>query len=176
MKKLVSFLVLSFLMVAVLFTGVCRAGQFDRIISPADVERITGLSGIKQVPRAPLDKFRNGDLNFSLANGQPVLMIQFRPVRVYDTNVFDNLKNDAGYYKAPVKGIGEQAFTSPAFAPQFSVNFRKGNLFAVVTTNVDPNDKNKAVLKMDHLIALAKLVDSRMSLPSTVAMKRPAAR
>jgi hypothetical protein len=176
MKKFVSFLVLSFLMVAVLNTGVCLAGQFDRIISPADVEQITGLSGIKQVPRAPLDKFRNGDLNFSLANGQPVLMIQFRPVRVYDTNVFDYLKNDAGYYKAPVQGIGDQAFTSPAFAPQFSVNFRKGHLFAVVTTHVDPNNKNRTVLNIDHLIALAKLVSSRMSMPSTVAMERPATR
>jgi len=137
-------------------------GKFDHIITVAEVESIAGLTGVMQVPREPLNKFRNGDLNFVLKDEQPVLMIQFRPVLVFDTNVYENLKSDSGYFKAPVQGIGEEAFTSPAFAPQFSINFRKGKYFAVVTTHVDPRDKTKTVLKMDHLIALAKLIVSRM--------------
>ncbi len=176
MKKLVSFFVLSFLIVATVAVGEGSAAQFDNIITAADVEQITGMAGVKQVPRQPLDKFRNGDLNFALASGEPVLMVQFRPVQVFDTNVFEYLRTDSGYYKAPLRGIGEQAFTSPAFAPQFAVNFRKGHLFAVVTTHVDPRDHSKTVLKMDHLVTLAKLIASRMSIPNTVAMETTSAR
>jgi len=133
------------------------AGQYDHIITAADVEKITGLTGVKQVPREALNKFRNGDLNFVLANDQPILMVQFRP-----SFIFDQMKSDSGYYKAAVPGIGEEAFTSPSFEPQFSINIRKGHYMAVVTTHVDPKDKAKTVLKMDQLNALAKLVASRM--------------
>jgi len=156
MKKLLV-AALSFLVMASLAGRVSAAGQFDHIITTADVEKITGLKGVKQVPREPLNKFLNGDLNFVTGSSQPLLMIQFRPVFV-----FDDMKADSGYYKAPLQGIGEEAFTSPAFAPQFSVNFRKGNYIAVVTTDIDPRDKKKTGLSMDQLIALAKLVASRM--------------
>jgi hypothetical protein len=133
------------------------AGQYDHIIAAADVEKITGLTGVKQVPREPLNKFKNGDLNFVGSNNEPILMIQFRPLFV-----FDAMKADGGYFKAPLQDVGEEAFTSPAFDPQFSVNFRKGNYIAVVTTHIDPKDKSKTVLKMDQLIALAKLIAQRM--------------
>jgi len=132
-------------------------GKFDHIITAADVEKLTGLSGVKQVPREPLNKFRNGDLNFVTKDDQPILMIQFRPAYV-----FDAMKADTGYFKAAVAGIGESAFSSPAFDPQFSINLLKGSTAAVVTTHVDPKDKTKIVLKMDQLVAIAKLVASRM--------------
>jgi len=137
--------------------SVAATGQFDHIISAADVEKITGLTGVKQVPREQLNKFRNGDLNFVLGNDQPILMVQFRP-----SFIFDQMKSDSGYFKAIVPGIGEEAFTSPSFDPQFSINIRKGQYMAVVTTHVDAKDKTKVVLKMDQLNALAKLVASRM--------------
>jgi len=156
MKKFLVIAV-SFLIVAAWGGKVSAAGQFDHIISAADVEKLTGLKGVKQVPREPLNKFRNGDLNFVMSNDQPLLMIQFRPAFV-----LDDMKADSGYYKAPLKGIGDEAFTSPAFAPQFSVNFQKGSYVAVVTTVIDPRDNKKTVLTMDQLIALAKLVASRM--------------
>jgi hypothetical protein len=68
------------------------AGQYDHIITAADVEKITGLAGVKQVPREPLNKFRNGDLNFVQGNEKPILMIQFRPAFI-----FDQMKADSGY-------------------------------------------------------------------------------
>ena len=72
------------------------------------------------------------------------------------------MKSDSGYYKTSLPGIGEEAFTSPSFDPQFSVNLIKGNHVAVITTHIDGQDRKKTVLKMEHLIALAKLVAARM--------------
>ena len=156
MKKLLG-LTLSFLIVFGMVAPVLATGQFDHILTIAHVEKATGLSGIKQVPREPLNKFRNGDLNFVLPDGTPLLMIQFRPAFM-----FDAMKADSGYFKTPISGIGEEAFTSPAFDPQFSINLHKGHYVSVVTTNVDPKDKTRTVLNMDKLIAIAKLVASRM--------------
>lgn len=132
------------------------AAQFDNIISAADVEKVTGMKGVKEVPRDRTSKFKNGDLNF-IVNNQPILMIEFRPAFA-----FDAMKADSGYYKTAMQGIGEEAFTSPAFDPQFSVNFRKGRYVAVITTHIDSKDKKRTILSMDHLVSLAKLVASRM--------------
>jgi hypothetical protein len=156
MKKIFGALI-SFLIVVSFAESVCSAGQFDRIISASEVEKITGLTGIKQVPRDPKDKFRNGDLNFVGKHDEPLVMLQFRP-----SFVVDAMKSDSGYFKASLQGIGDEAFSSPAFDPQFSVNFVKGNYLAVVTTDIDPKDKKKTVLTMDQLVSIAKLVASRM--------------
>ena len=149
--------VVSLLVLAGIVAPVFAEGQFDHIISAADVEKATGLTGVKQVPRVKLDKYRNGDLNFVTRDDQPLLMIQFRPLFL-----FDQMKADPGYAKAALAGVGEAAFTSPAFDPQFAVNFVKGGHFAIVTTHVDPKDKAKTVLKLDQVIAVAKLVASKL--------------
>jgi len=62
MRKLIV-AVVSLLVIAGLVAPVFAEGQLDHIISAADVEKATGLAGVKQVPRVKLDKFRNGDLN-----------------------------------------------------------------------------------------------------------------
>jgi hypothetical protein len=137
--------------------GKTAAGQFDNIISSAEVEMVTGLTGVKQVPRDRTSKFKNGDINFIASGDRPVLMIEFRPVFV-----FEAMKADSGYFKKSIPGLAEEAFTSPAFDPQFSVNLRKGKYVAVITTHIDPKDKKSTVLSLDHLTSLAKLVASRM--------------
>ena len=145
---------MSLAIMAGLSATVYAEGQFDHVITTADVEKLTGLKGVKQVPREKLNKFRNGDLNFVLSDDKPLLMIQFRP-----GYVFEAMKADS---KASIPGVGEEAFSSPAFDPQFSVNFLKGNYYAIVTTHVEEKDKTKTVLNMDQLIAIAKLVASKM--------------
>lgn len=156
MKRTVM-IALAVIVVAVLIAPVFASGKFDNLITTSDVERATGLTGVKQVPREQQNKFRNGDINFISRDGQPLLMIEIRP-----DFVLDAMKADSGYFKAPVNGLGVEAFTSPAFDPQFSINLHKGNYVTVVTTHVDPKDKTKTVLKMDQLIAIAKIVAERM--------------
>lgn len=161
MKQRLVFLMSVAFILAAEIAGV--AGQFDNVLSVADVEKATGLSGVKQVPRNKAvdgiteNKFLTGDINFVRADNQPILMVQFRPLFI-----LEQLKSDAGYVKAQLQGLGEEAFTSPAFDPQTTVNFKKGNYVVVIATHIDPKDKTKTILKMDQVISLAKIVASRM--------------
>lgn len=161
-KKL--FFALCFLLVAALsISMVTAAGKFDNIITTADVEKATGLSGLKQVPRQKAvngitaNKFLTGDINFVRADNQPIIEVQFRP-----SFAFDQFKGDNGFIKAPVAGVGEEAYTGPSFDPQTNVNFVKGGYYVAVSTHIDPKDNNKAVLPIDKVIAVAKLIAARM--------------
>ena len=134
-----------------------KAGKFENILNAQDVERATGISGIKQVPRQPLSNFMNGELNFISRDGSPLLMVQIRPDYMYEA-----LKADTGYFRSTVSGLGDDAFTSPSFDPQFSVNVRKGHYVMVITTNIDPKDKKRTLLGMDQLLKIANVVDQRL--------------
>jgi hypothetical protein len=150
-------------LVLVLPVNRTQAGQFDNIITAADVEKATGLSGVKQVPRQKAvdgitqNKFLTGDLNFIRSDSQPIIEVQFRP-----SFAFDQFKGDSGFIKAPVPGLGDEAYTSPAFDPQTTVNFKKGAYFVAVSTHIDPRDKKRSVLKIDQVIAVARIIASRM--------------
>jgi len=158
-----SLLVIGLCLVIGLQANSAKAGQFDNIVSAADVEKATGLTGVKQVPRQKAvegiteNKFLTGDINFVRSDNQPILEVQFRP-----SFAFDQFKGDSGFIKAPVPGLGEEAFTSPSFDPQTTVNFKKGAYFVAVSTHVNPKDKTKPVLKIDQVIAIAKTIASRM--------------
>jgi hypothetical protein len=162
MKRLLLLLVCAFVVIGTL-DRVNASGKFDNIISASDVEKITGLSGLKQVPRqkavngVTANKFLTGDINIVRPDNQPIIEVQFRP-----SFAFKQFKGDAGFIKAPVPGLGDEAYTGPSFDPQTTVNFVKGGYYVSVSTNVDPRDKTKALLKIEHVIAVAKLIASRM--------------
>jgi hypothetical protein len=162
MKKWLLLAVCSILVVS-FFGGVNASGKFDNIITAADVEKTIGISGLKQVPRqkavdgVTANKLLTGDINFVRSDDQPVIAVQFRP-----SFAFDQFKGDTGFIKSPVAGLGEEAYTGPSFDPQTNVNFVKGGYYVSVSTNVDPKDKNKAMLKIDQLIAVAKVIATRM--------------
>lgn len=150
-------------LVAGIFSMVTASGRFENIISASDVEKATGLKGLKQVARQKAvdgitgNKLLTGDINFVLADGQPVIAVQFFP-----SFAFDQFKGDSGFIKAPVAGIGDEAYTGPSFDPQTSVNFVKGGMYVTVATHIDPRDRKKAVLPIDQVIAVAKVLAARM--------------
>jgi hypothetical protein len=158
-----SFLVCGLCLVICLQEGSAMAGKFDNIVSAADVAKATGLSGVRQVPRQKAvegitgNKFLTGDLNFVRSDNQPILEVQFRP-----SFAFDEFKGDSGFIKAPVAGLGDEAYTGPSFDPQTTVNFKKGAYFVAVSTHVNPRDRTRAVLNIDQVIAIARTIASRM--------------
>ena len=162
MKK-VLFAVVALVLVAGLLSVVTASGKFDNIINTADVEKATGLKGLKQVPRQKAvdgiteNKFLTGDINIVRADNLPVITVQFRP-----SFAFDQFKDDSGFIKAKVPGIGDEAYTGPSFDPQTSVNFVKSGYFVAVATNIDPKDRKKAVLPIDQVIAVAKIIAARI--------------
>jgi len=150
-------------LVVSIFGAVTASGKYENIISTSDVEKATGLTGLKQVPRQKAvdgvtgNKYLTGDINFVQANDQPIMVVQFLP-----SFAFDQFKGDSGFIKAQVQGIGDEAYTGPSFDPQTSVNFVKGGTYVTVSTLIDPRDKKKAVLPIEQVIAVAKVIAARI--------------
>ena len=142
---------------------VTASSRYENIISIIEVEKATGIKGLKQVPRQKAvggitgNKELTGDINFVQANDQPVIAVQFLP-----SFAFDEFKGDSGFIKAQVQGIGDEAYTGPSFDPQTSVNFVKGGTYVTVSTLIDPRDKKKAVLPIEQVIAVAKVIAARI--------------
>jgi hypothetical protein len=137
----------------------------DKLVTPADVEKISGLTGIKLVPRDP-SKGAGGDLNFATQDDSLVLM-----VLVSGSSLYKQSKEETGYFHADVSGIGDEAFDGPAdaknyFAPPggkadpFLLAFRKGTSMVTMSSFLGPDQK--AYFSQEKLRELAKLVASRM--------------
>ena len=87
-----------------------------------DVEKITGLQGVKLVPADP-SKGAGGDLNFADKDGKLILMVN----RMLSSDMlYSQTKNMKGSVKADISGVGDAAFTGPAGMLQYFVSFKKG--------------------------------------------------
>jgi hypothetical protein len=128
---------------------------FEKYLTGADIEKATGMKGIKPIPRGSAAG-AGGDLNFTDGSGELILMIQFADV-----------KNFAGfkskYAKGAVSGVGEQAIqggSMPGMADNL-LAFTKGAHCVVLTAFGDFINK-KVYLTIDQLTALGKLIASRL--------------
>ena len=127
-------------------------GQQDKYLSVADVEKVTGLSGIRQVPR---NAEADGDLNFARQDGKIILSVS-----IYPASAYASAKSSKEGFKSTVKGIGEEAFIGPADGPPFSIlAFRKGANMVIINTELESGSTR---LTMEQLTAIAKLMASRM--------------
>lgn len=156
-KTILGFLVIIALL-AVSFPVLAGKGTYDKYITKADIEKVSGVTGIKLVPYEPSEG-AGGDLNFADSQGNLVLMVLFKDALNYDQS-----KALKGYVKATITGIGDTAFTGPAKDPQYMVYFKKGTRSVSLNTyfNLTGTGKNPTMLTMDQLITLAKLVASRL--------------
>ncbi len=144
-----------------LCVGLCQAlpvraqGAYDKYLSAADVEKATGLSGIRLIPRGSAAG-AGGDLNFANDAGDLILMVQFAEARN-----FAGLK--AKYGKGAVAGVGDQAIEGGSMPgmPDNLVAFTKGTHCVVLTAFGDFVNK-KVYLTIDQLTALAKTIASRL--------------
>ena len=130
-------------------------GSFDKYLTPADVEKATGMGGVRLIPRGSAAG-AGGDLNFADGSGELVLMVQFT-----DAKNFAAFK--AKYAKGAVSGVGDQAFeggSMPGMADNL-VAFSKGTHCVVLTAFADFVNK-KVYLTVDQLTALGKVIASRL--------------
>lgn len=157
-KALWGLMVTTMLLIAAL-PIMAAAGQYNKYLTVPDVEKVSGLSGIKIVPYDP-SQGAGGDLNFATVDGELVLMANF-----LDGSNFKRYKNKPRYIKAPVAGVGEEAYSGPKNDPQSVLIFRKSIYCVTLGTflNMSGNAKSPTtMLTMDQLIALGKLVASRL--------------
>lgn len=72
--------------------------EYDKYLTVADIQKVTGLTGIKQVPRDP-QKGAGGHLNFADDKGNMILLASF-----LTAEEFDFYKSEEGLVKEEMPG------------------------------------------------------------------------
>ena len=141
------------------WTPLARAAEspYAKYLTVADVEKISGFTGIKAVERNPMQGF-DGDLNFAKADGKMVVTAKF-----YDANWYAGSKQNKDQIKAMVPDIGEEAYIGPGFMdPQYTLTFLKGQHCVFLSTALVAGDPIKTALTLDQLKDIGKLIASRL--------------
>ena len=87
-----------------------KAAPGGQYLTVQDVEKITGLHGVKLVP-PDASKGAGGDLNFADKDGKLILMVN----RNLSSDMFySQTKNMKDTVKADITGLGDAAFIGPA--------------------------------------------------------------
>jgi hypothetical protein len=127
-----------------------------KYLTPADVEKVAGITGVKVVAKNP-SKGAGGDINF--ADGKGLILM----VNVGSAKWFANMKTSRNY-RGPVGGLGDEAFDGPSteiMATLYQLGFRKSDNAALLTTYLVPGDPPTARLSQDQLKQLAAIAVSR---------------
>ena len=124
-------------------------------ITIQDMEKVTGLTGLKVAPSDP-SKGAGGDHNFADSAGNLVLMTQ----KMSGRTMYEGNKKMKSYVKGPVPGVGDEAFNGPPGDYPYFLFFLKGDTSVSLATYFGKGGKTR--ISMEKLIELAKLIASRI--------------
>lgn len=133
-----------------------QSTEYDKYLTVADIQKVTGLTGIKQVPRDP-KKGAGGHLNFADGKGHMLLLASF-----LTAEEFDFYKSEEGLVKEKIPGLGDEAFSGPATGTPYMLVMREGAKGVALSTFFETAEMTATRLSMDHLISLGKIVLSRL--------------
>jgi hypothetical protein len=145
-------------------------GPYSRLLSAAEVERVTGLTGIRQVARGFALTPRvqtQGDLNF-VRSDTLVVFINIGTAEALYRPAHDGFKDPTTgkmttLVHTPVPGIGDEAFDAPTGAEQLLLYVRKGSQAVVVASAVGgAYPRSRQMVSQPQLRELAKIILSRM--------------
>jgi hypothetical protein len=134
-------------------------------VTPADIEKATGLTGVHLVPATAPGSVPGRD-NYADASGKVVLWFQsipgplFARAKAQPAKTMSGIEVEPKLYHAAVDGLGDEAFDSPDGKVQHALYVRKGDSAFGVISNVGAS--GKPVVSMEQLKALAKTIVSRM--------------
>lgn len=128
----------------------------DPRLTVADVEKGSGLSGVKQVAPGSMTG-AGGDLNFVGPDGQLILMVKFATASLYDAT-----KKNQTVFHAVVPDIGDEAFDAPPGAMQYVLYVKKGTKAVSVTSFISTSRPYAPKLTLDQLKAIARVVLTRV--------------
>jgi hypothetical protein len=139
-------------------SGVTVNPAYAKLLTPADVSKVTGLSGVKLIPADP-SKGAGGDLNFGLPDGKQILLANFQ-----DAKYYNQTKAMKDSYGGEVQGIGDEAFIGKVMGMESILCFRKGARSVALSSFVDTGKgwTGKPYLNQQQLRQLAALILSRM--------------
>jgi hypothetical protein len=162
MKSITALLVLAFAAV------VSAQATSDKRLTTTDVEKVSGVTGVKLVPRGS-QVGAGGDLNFARPDGKLLLMVNFGPAALY-MKAKTQKEIEVGGQKYPmelfahaVPGVGDEAFASPPGKVQYVIYARKGNNAITVSTYYPPGggEAAKPLLTEAQLKQVAQIIFSR---------------
>ncbi|MGD0589590.1 MAG: hypothetical protein ABSA44_02170 [Bacteroidota bacterium] len=128
-----------------------------KLLSIADVEKVTGIQGLKMVPKDP-SKHMIGDLNFVKPDGKRLLSIVFE---IVDLKAFAQTKQSSSFkslYSGPVKGIGDEAFDGPPKMTPYYLSVRKGTHWITISTSLDVSKGMKPILTQEQLKKITEII------------------
>ena len=130
-----------------------ESGPFDKFLTIDDVQKITGLKGVKQIQKGSDPE---ADLKFTRQDGVVILSATFLP-----TSAYAGAKSSATGFKSLIPGVGEEAFVGPASGPPlYILVFRKGAYTVMLNTELEGQKSTR--LAIDQVVAIAKIIASRM--------------
>jgi hypothetical protein len=135
--------------------------RYELILSPQDVERVTGQGGLRLVPKDPLVG-ANGILNFARFRGPVILTLTGEDV---DEAAFAKIKHSVAFqsmYAFQFKELGDDAYEGPAQNGNLYVlSFQKGAHWVTLTSGLSRRS-GKPFLSMEQLRELAAVVLDRL--------------
>ena len=151
-------------MTLILFFILCFTSLSNRVIVESenlltvdDVEKATGMKGIKLIPRNPAIG-AGGDLSFALEDNTMLLIVAIQNVSMYT-----EWKKQEGFFYAAVSGIGDEAFEGPSFGEhRYVLIFRKGENAISLSSFFNMEARGKPFLSQEQLRELAKIMISRL--------------
>jgi len=131
--------------------------DFSSFLTVDDVERISGLSKVRQIPFHPM-KFLGSDLNFVTESGNKILCVDFFAAKQFVTYK----KMAPRTILASISGVGDEACAGQDPDDNSSMlMFRKGEHAVCMNSTADNNAEQNA-LNLDQLITIGKVVASRL--------------
>jgi hypothetical protein len=128
------------------------------LLTPADVESVSGLSGLEVVPYDPAIG-AGGDVNIATADGQLVAMLVVEGPETWDAWLTD------GYTvsESVTPPVGDESFIGPnpdTSPTVYIFGFRRGDVAVVIDTYFDAN--GETILSVEQLRQLAETVNGRL--------------
>jgi hypothetical protein len=131
--------------------------DFKSFLTVEDVERISGLKKVRQIPFHPM-KFLGSELNFVSESGNKILCVDFFEAKQFGTYKKMTSRN----VLASISGVGDEACAGQdPFDKSSMLIFRKGDHAVYMNTTAD-NKAYQNALNLDQLIKIGKVVASRL--------------
>lgn len=131
--------------------------ESEELLTANDVEKISGVQGIKSIPRNPVIG-AGGDLNFAMEDNTLLLT-----VAIQDSSMYKQWKSEDGFFHASVSGIGDEAFDGPSVGEdRYFLIFRKGKKAISLSSFFNMQADGKPFLRQEQLRELAKIIISRL--------------
>jgi hypothetical protein len=134
-------------------------------VTPADIEKATGLKGVHEVPETAPGAVTGRD-NYADATGRVVLWFQtmnrtgFIRAKGQPAKLIRGVQSEPALHHSEVAGLGDEAFDGPDGKTQYAIYVRKGDEAFGLISNLDRT--GKPFVTMEHLRLLAKTIVSKI--------------